>query len=145
MLVVAAGRRGTVVHRRSERGQPSVAHVERLAWVEQEDAIRGDRILQGKNAQPDEGRDNACGGRGLKDLHQASGVVAVRMGQVDPAQVSGIDLIPERLQEVRPRGGQAAVDEHRLLGVEDIGIHRQEAQAGNGCGVGQGDDVGGGT
>ena len=105
-----------------------------------------DRILQRKDPQPQERRDQAGGGRGLEDLHQAAGMVTVWMGQVDPAQVGRVrSRFQSASRKSAREAGKPRVDEHRLLGVQDVGVDRQEAEAGNGCGVGQRDDVGGGA
>jgi hypothetical protein len=66
----------------------------------------------------------------LQNLHQASGVIAVGVGRIDPPQISGLDLRPERLKEIRPRGRQATVHQQWLLGVHDVGIDGQEPEAG---------------
>jgi hypothetical protein len=114
-LVVEAGCRGTVVDRRTEGGQASVSEVERLPGVEEEDPVEmiwysKDRIPRPRNVvtsvQP----------RRVENLHQAPGVIAVGVGQIDPPQVSARSA-PRAPKEVRPGGGQAAVDEQRLLGL----------------------------
>src|SRR4030095_17155859 len=115
--VVEAGRRGTVVDRRTEGGHAAVAEVEGLSRVEEEDPVKIDLVFQRQNAQTQECRDQPRSRRRFENLHEASGVVAVGMGQIDPPQVSWLYLGPQRLKEIRPGGGQAAIDEQRLLSL----------------------------
>ena len=93
------------------------------------------------DSQPEERGDQPCGRCGFEDLHQAAGVVAVRVRQVDPAQVGRLDPGHSVSRNSGCDVGQARVDEHRLLGVHHVRVDWQEAEAGDRVHVGEGDDV----
>ena len=94
----------------------SVSEIERLPGVEEKYPVKIDLVFQRQNPQAQEGCDQPCSRCRLENLHQAPGVIAVGVGQIDPPQVSGLDLRPERLTEICPGGREATVDEQRLLG-----------------------------
>ena len=82
-----------------KRAQRAVADVEALARVEQVDPVERDGPLGRQDPDAEERRDDARVRRGLEQRPQPAGVVAVGVGDPDPADVGGVD----RRREVATR------------------------------------------
>jgi hypothetical protein len=69
-------------------------------------------------------------------------VVAVGVGQPDPADIGRVDHVGEESDEGAVGQPEAGVDDDRLGGVNNECVHRHEADARNRQAVGQDADVG---
>ena len=58
-------------------------------------------------------------------------MVAVRVGEPDPAHVRRVDHLGQRRDEVAVGQPEAGVDDDRLGGVDHEGVDRQETEAGH--------------
>src|SRR5205823_626886 len=114
-----------------KRMQLAVAEIERLTWVEQEHAVHGYVELDGQIADRGERADQSRLRCPLQHLEQRAHVVAVGVTEPYPAKVSRVDDRAERIEERLLLDRSAGVDEHRLLGMKNIGIDRQDTEAGN--------------
>ena len=61
----------------------------------------------------------------LEQVEQATGVVAVGMGQPDPADVGRVEHLGQPGDEVAVGQPEAGVDDDRLLGVQHEGVDGQ--------------------
>lgn len=59
---------------------------------------------------------------GFEQCEQPTGVVAVRVGEPDPADVRGVDDAAEVGQEVPVGQAEPGVDHHRFAGVQHEGV-----------------------
>jgi hypothetical protein len=66
-----------------------------LARVEKEDSVQTHLVFDRQDSQAEERGDQPRIRRRLKNLHQTAGVIAVRVGQIDPPQVGWLDLRPD--------------------------------------------------
>jgi hypothetical protein len=62
-----------------------------------------------------------------QDLLEVPGVVAVVVGEHDPPQITGIHMGEHGFLEVAAVDGHPGVDQHRLGGLEQVGVDGQEA------------------
>jgi hypothetical protein len=60
----------------------------------------------------------------FEQLKEATSVVSIRVGQPDPPHVGRVDDRRQVTDEILVGIAQAGVDDHRLLGVQNKGIHR---------------------
>ena len=70
-------------------------------------------------------------GRGIQEIEQAAGMVAIRVGEPDPPYVGGVHHRRESGDEVPVGQAEAGVDHHRLAAVQHEGVDGQEPDAGH--------------
>jgi hypothetical protein len=70
-------------------------------------------------------------------------VVAVGVGQPDPANICRVDHVGQRREVVLVGRAETGVDDDRLLGVENERVDRQKAEPGHLGVVAEDGDVGG--
>jgi hypothetical protein len=116
-LVEQADSAGIVEEWGPECGQRPVAHVERLARIEQVQPVHRNGLLHREGSRAQERGHQPRAGRGLQQVEQPSRVVAVRMGQPDPPHVGRVDDRTERVEESPVRQTQPGVNDHRFGGV----------------------------
>ena len=82
------------------------------------------------DAGADERRDDSRLRCGVEQREQAAGVIAVGMGQPDPAHVRRVDHLGQSGDEVTVGQAEAGVDDDRLGGVDHERVDRQDAESG---------------
>ena len=127
-VVVEAGRCGAVKQRRAEGVQGAVADVELLSGVEQVHAVEGERPLGRHDAGAEKRGDHSGFRCGIEQVEQPAGVVAVGVGEPDPAHVGGVHHRSEILHEVAVGQREPGVDDDRLARVQDEGVDREIAE-----------------
>ena len=91
LLVEEATGGGAVEDRRQHEAQATVAGVEGLAGLAPDHALEVHRPLEGEALGAEEVHDERRLGRRLEHLVERAGVVAVLVGEEDPADVVGVD------------------------------------------------------
>jgi hypothetical protein len=94
--------------------QGSVADVEALAGVQQVDPVQWQRPLGGHDPDAQERRHHAGVGGGVQEVEQSAGVIAVWVGEPDPADVRRVDDQAECAYEVAVRQAKPGVDDYGL-------------------------------
>ncbi len=122
-------RPGAVVERRPNGPQHPVADVDVVAGVD--DAGSVERRGAGGCGPPEgqEGSENCCLGSQLEKSLQGAGVVAVLMGQPDPFQFRQFHAVGEGVDKIRREYARAGVDQNRLGGMQQEGVHRDDTHA----------------
>jgi hypothetical protein len=90
VVIDQPGDGGAVVERWPKRVEGPIADGERLAGVEEEHALRGNGMVDGQDAETEECGDEPGLWCCFKDVGEGSGVVAVWVGELDPAQLCGV-------------------------------------------------------
>ncbi len=141
-FVEQPGGQGAVVERRLDGAEGAIPDVDLVTLPDRVDAVEGHVPPRG-HAQGAEGvADEAGVGGQLEHPLDAARVVGVVVGEPHPAQGGRVDDRRQRVDEVRSIEADARVDEHRLLGEEDEGVHREHSHSRQGEVSGQDVDVG---
>jgi hypothetical protein len=100
-----------------------------LAGVEQVHAVERQRALRRHDAGADECRDDPGLWCRVEQGEDAARVVAVGVGQPDPAHVLRVDDRSQRLDEVSVGEAEPGVDDDGLRRVQDERVDGQETDA----------------
>ena len=133
------GRR--VEDRGPQAGEAPLAEQQGLARCGDAHAFGGGEVRPGDLEHGQKAEHEARLGRGREHGLEIAGVVQVFVGDQDPAQLGGVDLRAQRLDEARGLGVEAGLDQDRLARLDEVGVHGQVAEWPPGLVVREHDDV----
>jgi hypothetical protein len=123
-LVVERPGRRTVEDRGDDQAQAPVAGDERLGRLPPDHPVHGHRgPLQGEPLPREEAGHQRCLRAHVQHVVEAPRVVAIVVGEEDPADILGLDEREDLLSPVLPMNRGTGIDDDRLLAPDQERVH----------------------